>query len=198
MPDKRESEVLLRLQEELTAELHEGVFVGRLTGGGRRELYFYTSPSTSLDQWLSAIRASNPDREFGTRTLQDPARAGYHKLRDEAVHAFADVRTIRALESQGADLRKKHDLRFYLYFPTEGQAQAALRQLDLDGWSEYQGWAPEVRQSGTPDSWLLLVTFIGYANLKATPEDRLVLQRVARQFGGVYDGWEASVQNFSL
>lgn len=165
MPDKLEADLLVKLEEQLQGELHDGVFVGRLTGGVRRELYFYTSPSTSLDDWLSTTRAMNPDREFRIRTLQDQERIGYQELRDDAARAFVDVQTLQALERQGADLTKKHDLRFYLYFPTEEKARAALGQLELEGWLEYQGWAPEVRESGTPESWLLLVTFIGYRSI---------------------------------
>ena len=100
----------------------------------------------------------------------------------------ADARVIENLREAGADLTKPHLIEFFFYFPTEGKARTAAKEL-----AELKYSVKEIRPSNDPTSWTVL------ANRKMVP--RLVdissstreLELIADEYDGEYDGWGTEV-----
>jgi hypothetical protein len=77
-------------------------------------------------------------------------------------------------------------IQFYLYFPTQevaNKAQAALfGEADMTS---------EVREAAVGDDYLLLVTMHSTDPALLLNTNRAKFEKLAAQFGGEYDGWEA-------
>ncbi len=75
----------------------------------------------------------------------------------------------------------------YLYFPGEQAADSAARRLSDEALDV------EVRRAEGSDDWLVLVRIPWIRSTAELEETRQRLERVASEFGGEYDGWEAAV-----
>lgn len=73
--------------------------------------------------------------------------------------------------------------RHFLYFPSESRAAQAADTL------RGAGYIAHVEQSAD-DDWLVVVQSQRPTNPR---DERQVLERIARRFEGLYDGWEAAV-----
>jgi Regulator of ribonuclease activity B len=98
-----------------------------------------------------------------------------------------DQQVLDQLKKAGSDLSKPHNIDFFLYFPTEGLAKEAAKDIegDVD--------TVKVELGADKKNWLC------FANKRMVPDhDRLVALRkhfneVASKGNGVYDGWGTEV-----
>lgn len=94
---------------------------------------------------------------------------------------------LSVLSNVGADVRARRAFDFYLYFPTERAANAAGRELSESG------FRCQVRES-LRGEWLCL------AGAKLVPDDAAMetvfhlMETMAEDFGGAFDGWETQVK----
>ena len=99
----------------------------------------------------------------------------------EATHAIA------VLDHVGIDTARQCAFDFFLYFPTEGAASAVRREL------AETGFHCQVRESARGE-WLCLAT------ARVVPDDTALetvfhlMETMAEDFGGAFDGWETQVK----
>jgi regulator of ribonuclease activity B len=99
----------------------------------------------------------------------------------EATYAVA------VLDHVGIDTARQCAFDFFLYFPTEGAASAVGRELNETG------FICQVRESARGE-WLCLAT------ARVVPDDSALetvfhlMETMAEDFGGSFDGWETQVR----
>jgi len=113
---------------------------------------------------------------------QDPL-AGYSDpdRRDSAV--------LRVLVSGGADLTKPREVTHFLYFPEHAAGAACANAVAEHGWDiEVRDTSPE-----RPEFLVLAERDAHILTPEAVRDARQAFEAAAARFGGVYDGWEASI-----
>jgi hypothetical protein len=81
-----EAEALNQLEDQLLAATAGAVYVGRLTGNGRRTMHFYAEDAPAALNGIATCLAANPGWEHGLRSDPDPEWAFY---REGIYRAFA-------------------------------------------------------------------------------------------------------------
>lgn len=183
-PDDHEAVLLSEIEDDLLATMSECLFVGVLTTAGTRDFYFYVD--SHEDRWTPDVAQRHPHHVLRSTVVPDPKHQTLRMLSGAAASANSDRLAVDGLVSTGIDLQNKHMTNHYLYFRTEKQAGNAA--ADLAGNES----TIEVRPS-EEGSWLLVLTINGYLGYQAVANDRAALDRIARRFGGMYDGWGVAV-----
>ena len=98
-----------------------------------------------------------------------------------------DAEVIDQLRAAGADLSRAREVRYYLYLPSEDQAnEVADRVADRHR-------SVEVAPSANGSEWLVLVTEIAIVDEATMAARREEFETAVAGAGGEYDGWEAAV-----
>jgi len=101
-----------------------------------------------------------------------------------------DEKVLAELVRLGADLtRSRHTIHF-LYFPNKSEAQSAATALAANGFiarSEPKSIIPSKNQ------WPVIAEQMATVNSQTMTVTRSFLTRLAEQYNGEYDGWEASL-----
>lgn len=123
--------------------------------------------------------------------LGPPAAVTRVTMHDEPIpHATgvsADARTISVL-AEVSDVTAPHTVLHFLYFPTRTGARRAMAELRTNDFVASEG-----RAAGERRSWLVLAKHEIVPTDSALEATRSLMEDVAEQFGGNYDGWEAEV-----
>lgn len=100
---------------------------------------------------------------------------------------FQAAQALTVLDRVGVDTAQRCAFDFFLYFPTERAAAAVGRELDDSG------FRCQVRASARGE-WLCLAT------AQVIPDDAALetvfhlMETMAEDFGGSFDGWETQVR----
>jgi hypothetical protein len=94
------------------------------------------------------------------------------------------------LLSAGADLTKPRDTVHWLYFPNQAAAEQAGQRLSAGGYTV------DVASSAQKDSsdWRVRANHLLVVQPATFPAVRSLMEQVARDGGGDYDGWEAAAK----
>jgi hypothetical protein len=98
-----------------------------------------------------------------------------------------DAEVIDQLRAAGADLSRAREVRYYLYLPTQDQANEVADRVATSGRSI------EVTPAATGSDWLVLVTEIAIVDEATMAARREEFETAVAEAGGEYDGWEAAV-----
>lgn len=101
--------------------------------------------------------------------------------------ADPDAATLAELARAGSDLRRTHEMEFFLYLPDREAADAVARQLRTEGFQV------ELRPGESDGDWLCLASRDMTPELDELRRLRAYLSAVAESREGVYDGWGATV-----
>ena len=106
----------------------------------------------------------------------------------DAAEVAEDKDVLDQLRAAGSDLAKPHHIDFYLYLPSEADAQAAETELRSLGYS--------VTVRVGPDSihWLCLASRTMMPTVQGLTEARVVFKGLAQTYKGAYDGWQAAIE----
>ena len=179
-PDDREAAQLANIEEDLLATVAKGLFVGVLTSAGMRDFYWYVE--SAQDIWTPQVAQRHSHHVIRSTVTPEPEHQTLRILSDAAAYADDDRRGVDELVSNGVDLQMKHPTDHHLLFPIEEQAARAVADL--------AGNAATINVEPSEDgSWLLVFSTLGYVGYQAVANDRATLDRIARHFGGTYDGW---------
>jgi Regulator of ribonuclease activity B/Domain of unknown function (DUF4440) len=147
----------------------------------------------SIDTWLERegvwLLARTQTRE--AEVVDAYGRRRYTKN----LAALGDDDLLKQLESHGSDLSKPTDLVFYLYIPSESDANAAATELDRLGYQAAVNAPLGKLQDGTTEDRFSVVS-----HLTAIPMLTIItgaantMAGLADQYNGEYDGWEAAIQ----
>lgn len=102
--------------------------------------------------------------------------------------AHGDRRVIELMAEVGADLSTATEINHYLYFSPGEAAARAGKQL------RERGFETQVRPPlPGRGEWCLFATHTAVVTESSLGLSRASMERLAAEFGGKYDGWEALV-----
>ena len=99
----------------------------------------------------------------------------------------SDAQVLDQLKRYGSDLSKPHQLEFFLYFPTEADAQKAAEQIRA------KSFEVKVERAAQGESWLCFATKTMLPELKAIQNITIQFNEIAKRFGDNYDGWGSPI-----
>lgn len=169
-------------------------FVGRITSGGRRELYAYAASAEGLEDAVVAAMAPYPDYSYRAGDQPDGSWSQYLDLLHPApadLQKIQNRRVIAALVDHGDPLTVPRPVRHWAYFGSAEQRKTFVDRITGDGFvvsqDDLNDGAPGERPFGVSAERVDPVT--------EESIDRVVLGliAIAGECGGEYDGWEAQV-----
>jgi hypothetical protein len=98
-----------------------------------------------------------------------------------------DAQVIDELRAAGADLSQAREVRYYLYLPTQEQANEVADRVGGGNRSV------EVAPAANGSEWLVLITEIAVVDEATMAARREEFESAVADAGGEYDGWEAAV-----
>ena len=98
-----------------------------------------------------------------------------------------DKEVLDELRSVGSDLTKPHQIEFYLYLPSEPDAEAAGAEL------RSMGYPVTVRVGPDSIHWLCLASRTMLPTTQGLADARVVFKDLALKYKGAYDGWQAEI-----
>lgn len=114
-----------------------------------------------------------------------PERAAELRLQDFMENAAQ--RASQVPEKKLSDEPMKH----FLYFPEEANAREVSERL------QSRGFSVEVSKGAGAENWCVLATKAPPTTGEQMDELRDVMEGLAAQFGGDYDGWEAAIDSLA-
>jgi hypothetical protein len=168
--------------------------VGRITGAGRREFYFYGEEPGPLDEAVSrAMQAFAPYQHECGSTLE-PEWDQYLDLlypSDSNLQRMFNRRVLESLSENGDVHETPRQVDHWLEFPNDA-ARAACREtllaIEFKVEDEFQAEQPDNAMPHT-----LVVSRVDSVDSHTINGITLELARLAQQHGGRYDGWECPV-----
>jgi hypothetical protein len=106
----------------------------------------------------------------------------------DAAETAEDQDVLDQLRAAGSNLAKPHHIDFYLYLPSEGDAQAAEAEL------RSLGYTVTVREGPDSIHWLCLASRTMMPTVQGLTEARVVFKGLAQTYKGAYDGWQAAIE----
>ena len=107
------------------------------------------------------------------------------------INPYSGAFILEQLQRFGSDMNRKHEVSFWLYFPNEFSAQQAARRGES---AELQAKVSPPPKNYNGSQWLCLLY------CPHVPDESLLdgisnfCMELASEFGGKYDGWEASLE----
>lgn len=188
-----EYDTLIEIEDALgNPPLRAMLYVGRLTAGGRRDLYFYTSDPTSLEAALRERMAAFPGYAWRFSHRPDPEWRVYVEFLhpdEEQRHSISNRSVCDNLQQHGDELVASREIDHWAYFPDPAARDAFLARAALLGYGVRETHDPDQAQ----DRYAARVfreDVPAHAAIDATTHP---LIRFARELGGDYDGWETFV-----
>ena len=168
--------------------------VGRITGAGRREFYFYAAEPGELDTATATAMQAFETYKYETGSGFQPDWDQYVNLlypSQSNLERMQNRRLLEALASQGDvhELPRKVD--HWLYFADE-----ATRTVCRDTLSAIEFTVEEEALSdepGDPLPYVLVASRVDPVDAHTINGITLELARLASQNGGSYDGWGCDV-----
>ncbi len=109
--------------------------------------------------------------------------------RVDAAEVAQDQEVLDQLRSAGSNVAKPHQIEFYLYLPSQADAEgveAELRAL---------GYGVTIRVAPDNIHWLCIASRKMMPTIEGLTEARGVLKGMAMRYRGAYAGWEAAIEH---
>lgn len=106
----------------------------------------------------------------------------------DKVSTPGDSETLSALKNVDSHMDKARPVRFFLYFKTAENAQAAAKELSETGYSI----AP-LHINGSSKEWSVVASKVMVPTENELHQIRVSMEGLTKQFAGDYDGWESAV-----
>ena len=192
-----EAETLGDIEDALTGAVEESdgamVYVGRTTCDGSRDFFFYAGDGMSAEARLSAALVPFSAYEFETGTKPEPEWSAYLEFLYPSPRDFQLItngQLGQALVSHGDDPTIVREVSHWAYFETPESRAEYLAEVLTQGFT-----AEDQSDDGEPPRPYRL----SFAREDAVDPDTinnvtLSLYDLALTRGGVYDGWETSVE----
>lgn len=167
-------------------------YVGRSTGDGYRDFYFYASQAGDWPQRVARAMSAFTDYRYVTGSRDDPEWQLYRDVLYPVGEDFERVqnrRACEALEQNGDDLATPREIDHWVYFADAAARAECERQADRLGFRVRARLAPQ-----EDDERLGLQLYrIDIPQPQRIDEVTLPLYRAVQALGGDYDGWESQV-----
>jgi len=167
--------------------------VGRLTGNGRREFYFYAAEPGELPTSVASALKAFPEYKYETGSTFQPEWDQYLTLypSETNLERMHNRRLLEALAKQGDAHEVPRKVDHWLHFGDEA-SRAACREtlLAIDFAVEDEGMSEE---EGEDLPFALVVSRVDSVDTHTINGITLELARLAGEYCARYDGWESPV-----
>lgn len=167
-------------------------YVGRVTVGGHRIFYVYTSKDEQ--DWMEFIDTLGAESGYDIRLAyrDDPDHKGYHDdlyPTEDDWQVIKDLQVIENLESHGDDGSESRKVDHWIYFDDKPSS------VDFVIWAENDRFTEEPEHSHETDDGKYCVRLFHQGTLKIgdISSHTIALRRKAAEYGGDYDGWETPI-----
>jgi uncharacterized protein (TIGR01619 family) len=198
LSSSEEFETLNRIEDALTKRLEEdceACSAGRITGDGRRELYYYGRRPLNLELLVKQELANFPGYRFDCDTQPDPDWRQYLDVlypTEENYELIKNMAVLEALANAGDEPDIIRPIWHYIFFHSDAGRERFIE------WSRNNGFEPanRVRSDGPGKLEPGMVCVVRSHSTRPDDIDNYVLEvfGAAKQFGGEYDGWETRVE----
>lgn len=195
-PENDEWEKLEEIEDMLVNSFEEKLeasFVGKTLNSGRRGLYFYSGDTLLVEQMIDELRQHFPAYTFEHQVQEDPNWEVYFDYLypdEESLLRIQNNKMLRLLEEQGDQAYVPRLISYSLYFRSKKDRAAVVEEVIKSGFEVVEesmlGSDKEVpyklvlsRESKADEETIYLVTEM--------------LQQLAIQHDGEFDGWETQV-----
>jgi hypothetical protein len=195
MSSKEEASTLHGIEQALMSVVNPtcgAQLVGRITGQGRREFYFYGSEPGEFDVAVGRAMKAYESYGYECSSVFQPDWNQYLKLlfpSDTNLQRMFNRRVLDALAAHGDVHETPRGVDHWLYFPTE-EARATCRDtllaIEFALVDEHRNAEP-----GDEMPHALVVSRVDSVEMRTINGITLELARLAAQYGGRYDGWES-------
>ena len=100
-----------------------------------------------------------------------------------------DTEALNQLRSAGSNLAKPHHVEFYLYLPSEAEAEAAATAI------RPLGYTATVGPGENEGNWLCLATRTMLPTIEDITVARSLFKATAQKHQGVYGGWNTAIEH---
>ena len=195
LSDSEEAPALFELEDAIDDAVRGrcgAVYVGRITGSGRREFYFYGPNEDEYESAVNAVMSRYPSYEYEWGTHRDPEWKQYLELLYPTSVDFLQIKNrhvIDELMKHGDTLEKTRNVSHWAYFRAPDARSVFADRAEGLGYKvrEY-----EVEEGDQP--YAVVLNREDHVDWNSINNITLELFRLAEEFSGWYDGWETSVE----
>ena len=168
-------------------------YVGRITTDGRREFYFYTNNPPALRESLTAAMTAKPDYRFEIDDAPDARWQHYFDVlhpSPEDLQQIQNQQIISRLYDAGDSLTQPRPVDHFANFKTDEDRQGFISTV------ERLGFEVVSRPDRTDElEFPFSVGLLKIDSVDAESIDRITFELfdLAKEQGGVYDGWGCNV-----
>ena len=116
-----------------------------------------------------------------------PEKQGVSRV--DADEVAQDKEVLDQLRTAGSNLAKPHNIEFYLYVPSQADAEGAEAEL------RSMGYAVTVRAAPENNNWLCLASRRMMPTIRELTDARGLFKGMAMRYRGAYAGWEAAIEH---
>lgn len=191
LSDTSEAPRLFALEDQLATAMSEdlnALYVGRLTGKGRRVFYFYAPTTLRVESLLGHTMQDYPEYLWFIRYQHDPAWKMFFELllpSEEEAHLIKNRRALDELAQRGDQLQMKRPLVHQFTFPGEKQVQSFLKKAAKS--------PKEGKVSEEKGHWALCLTTQSSMLRQELDEQTWTFAQQAKAAGGTYLGWKTDI-----
>lgn len=195
LPTNAEFEPVNAIEDQIEAYSDEGNdwYVGRVTVGGHRIFYVYTSRGEP--SWMQFMKKLGTETGYDIRLAyqDDPDHRGYYDElypTEDDWQVIADLQVIESLEGYGDDGSESRKIDHWIYFDDKPSS------VDFVIWAENDRFTEEPEHSHETDDGKYCVRLFHHGTLTIgdISSHTIALRRKAAEYGGAYAGWETPIQ----
>jgi hypothetical protein len=168
--------------------------VGRITGSGRREFYFYANEPGELDAAVERAMKEFETYKYETGSSFQPDWEQYLELlypSDSNLQRMFNRRMLKVLAEKGDVHETPRQVDHWLEFPSEAARRAARDTLIAIDFKLEDEYLAEDANAELPHA--LVLSRVDSVDSHTINGVTLELARLAGEHGGRYDGWECPV-----
>lgn len=194
LPSNSEFDALCALEDDLEKYLLKlnGVYVGRISVGGRRFLYFYL-PSCER----RALKATKKVEKLHgyqlfTQWSQDVDKSAYWQQlypTDDDWQIIRDLRVLNVLYDNNDNPETVRNVDHWAYFNQPSQADQFKQWLESERYKNI-----EIEPVDEQNKIRVRFSHDGNMALGELTRHTIPSNRKAKELGGYYDGWETSIE----
>ena len=196
MQSAAEQPTLIKIDEAIISAMKEcptARHVGRLTGGGRRILYFYAAECARLDEIAAKAMAQFPSYRFKAGQTHEPTWSTYiehlyperHSMRQISNRHLFDV-----IEKSIANDGSAREIDHFAFFKTAEGRRKFVEEVTAE---KFEIAEEMPKKKGAPDGFPYGVHFQRTDVLRRDVIEGVTwkLEDLAAKHEGMYDGWGA-------
>lgn len=193
MPTQAQNQTLYAVEDLLHSNASDrgGLQVGRVTVGGRREIFLY-SATNDAELLRTTLERRFPELDFETFSREDPEWEVYFEFLYPSRLDFQRIhnqRVVRALSEHGDDPSIARDVDHFAYFP-DPESRRSFRDEIVE-----LGFEVDYEEEGDAGELRFGIAFRSHGPVDLSSIDQLTIPLFlkADQLGGRYDGWGCTV-----